>query len=92
MPTKLLTLSLISDITSRINSQEDLNTLLSEIMGITRDVLHTEGSSLLLYDKENDQLVFNTTSGLKEESLAHLTVPRGKGLREWCSKHSNLKL
>ncbi|MCG6146366.1 SpoIIE family protein phosphatase [Leptospira bandrabouensis] len=80
MPTKLLTLGLISDITSRINSHEDLDTLLSEIMGITRDVLQTEGSSLLLYDKENDQLVFNTTSGLKEESLAHLTVPRGKGI------------
>ncbi|MDF3819633.1 SpoIIE family protein phosphatase [Leptospira sp. 96542] len=80
MPTKLLTLSLISDITSRINSHEDLDTLLSEIMGITRDVLDTEGSSLLLYDKEQDVLVFNTTSGLKEESLAHLTVPRGKGI------------
>ncbi len=49
-------------------------------MGITRDVLQTEGSSLLLYDKELDALVFNTTSGLKEESLAHLTVPRGKGI------------
>lgn len=80
MPTKQLTLNLISDITSRINSKEDLETLLSEIMGITRDILGTEGSSLLLYDKENDQLVFNTTSGLKEESLAHLTVPRGKGI------------
>lgn len=80
MPTKVLTLSLISDITSRINSTEDLETLLSEIMGITRDVLQTEGSSLLLYDKELDALVFNTTSGLKEESLAHLTVPRGKGI------------
>ncbi|TGN19575.1 SpoIIE family protein phosphatase [Leptospira idonii] len=80
MPTKQLTLNLISDITSRINSTEDLESLLSEIMGITRDVLQTEGSSLLLYDKEKDVLVFNTTSGLKEESLADLTVPRGKGI------------
>ncbi|MDZ4726455.1 MAG: SpoIIE family protein phosphatase [Leptospira sp.] len=80
MPTKQLTLNLISDITSRINSTEDLETLLSEIMGITRDVLDTEGSSLLLYDKEKDVLVFNTTSGLKEESLSQLTVPRGKGI------------
>ncbi|GBF51997.1 serine phosphatase RsbU, regulator of sigma subunit [Leptospira ryugenii] len=80
MPTKQLTLNLISDITSRINSTEDLDTLLSEIMGITRDVLDTEGSSLLLYDKEKDLLVFNTTSGLKEDSLSQLTVPRGKGI------------
>ncbi len=80
MPTKQLTLNLISDITSRINSTENLETLLGEIMGITRDVLDTEGSSLLLYDKEKDVLVFDTTSGLKEESLAKLTVPRGKGI------------
>jgi len=80
MPTKQLTLRLISDIASRINSTADLETLLSEIMGITRDVLDTEGSSLLLYDKEQDVLVFNTTSGLKEESLSNLTVPRGKGI------------
>ncbi|TGK19966.1 GAF domain-containing protein [Leptospira fluminis] len=80
MSFKQLSLSLISDITARINSTDDLEELLGIIIETTKDVLNTEGCSLLLYDKEEDCLVFQVAKGDKGESLTELKVPRGKGI------------
>ncbi|PJZ70678.1 serine/threonine protein phosphatase [Leptospira perolatii] len=80
MSFKQLSLALISDITARINSTDDLEELLGIIIETTKDVLNTEGCSLLLYDKEEDCLVFQIAKGDKGESLAELKVPRGKGI------------
>jgi serine phosphatase RsbU (regulator of sigma subunit) len=79
-PEKKLTLKLISDITARINSSDDLESLLPAIINTTKHVLDTEGCSLLLYDREQDCLVFDITAGEKHESLSKMTVPRGKGI------------
>jgi sigma-B regulation protein RsbU (phosphoserine phosphatase) len=75
-----LTLGLISEITSKINSMEDLQSLLTTIIDTTKRVLNTDGCSLLLYDKDEDCLVFNVTAGDKKEILSKLKVPRGKGI------------
>lgn len=80
MSEKKLTLKLISDITARINSSDDLKSLLPAIIQTTKNVLDTEGCSLLLYDKESDCLVFDTTAGDKKEEIENLKVPRGKGI------------
>lgn len=80
MADKKLTLKLISDITSRINSSDDLESLLPAIIQTTKNVLDSDACSLLLYDREKDCLVFDITAGEKKESLAKLQVPRGKGI------------
>ncbi|MFB5651287.1 SpoIIE family protein phosphatase [Leptospira wolffii] len=80
MSFKQLSLTLISDITARINSTDNLEELLGIIIETTKDVLNTEGCSLLLYDKEEDCLVFQVAKGDKGESLTELKVPRGKGI------------
>jgi serine phosphatase RsbU (regulator of sigma subunit) len=80
MSERKLTLKLISDITARINSSDDLESLLPAIIQTTKNVLGSDGCSLLLYDKELDCLVFDITAGEKKESLAKLQVPRGKGI------------
>ncbi|MCE9499136.1 MAG: serine/threonine protein phosphatase, partial [Leptospira sp.] len=80
MARKQLTLRLISEITSRINSTDDLNELLSNIMQTTKDVINTEGCSLLLYNKELDALVFKVAKGAKGDTLSEMRVPRGKGI------------
>ncbi|EMY76109.1 stage II sporulation protein E [Leptospira weilii serovar Ranarum str. ICFT] len=80
MSERQLSLSLISDITARINSTDDLDELLGIIIETTKDVLNTEGCSLLLYDPNEDCLVFNVAKGTKGDSLAELKVPRGKGI------------
>ncbi|EMN74802.1 GAF domain protein [Leptospira interrogans str. UI 09600] len=80
MSERQLSLSLISDITARINSTDDLDELLGIIIETTKDVLNTEGCSLLLYDQNEDCLVFNVAKGTKGDSLTELKVPRGKGI------------
>ncbi len=80
MAEKKLTLKLISEITARINSSDDLKSLLPAIINTTKNVLDTEGCSLLLYDKESDCLVFDTTAGEKKDNLTQMKVPRGKGI------------
>lgn len=54
MSERQLSLSLISDITARINSTDDLDELLGIIIETTKDVLNTEGCFLLLYDQNED--------------------------------------
>ncbi len=49
-------------------------------MDTTREVLNTEGCSLLLYDKESDSLIFKVAKGDKGDNLSELKVPRGKGI------------
>lgn len=80
MAEKKLTLKLISNITARINSSDDLKALLPAIINTTKNVLDTEGCSLLLYEKESDSLIFDITAGEKKDNLSKLRVPRGKGI------------
>ncbi|EMY15489.1 GAF domain protein [Leptospira weilii str. Ecochallenge] len=80
MSERQLSLSLISNITAKINSTDNLEELLNIIIETTKDVLNTEGCSLLLYDRDEDCLVFNIAKGTKGESLTELKVPRGKGI------------
>jgi serine phosphatase RsbU (regulator of sigma subunit) len=49
-------------------------------METIKDVLGTEGCSLLLYVKEEDCLVFHTSRGEKSDLLPSLKVPKGKGI------------
>ncbi|WP_078128634.1 SpoIIE family protein phosphatase [Leptospira alexanderi] len=80
MSERQLSLSLISNITAKINSTDNLEELLNIIIETTKDVLNTEGCSLLLYDRNEDCLVFNIAKGTKGKSLTELKVPRGKGI------------
>ena len=71
---------IFTEIASRINSTDDINSLLDEIMTAVKSTLDVEGCSLLLYKKERDALVFNVSKGDKKEFLQSLEVPRGKGI------------
>ena len=80
MSRKELTIDRIFQITSIINSSQSLQSLLFTIMETIKDVLNVEGCSLLLYVKEEDCLVFHTSSGEKSDLLTSLRVPKGKGI------------
>jgi serine phosphatase RsbU (regulator of sigma subunit) len=68
------------EITSKINSSDSLPLLLDSIIQITKEVLNSEGCSLLLYSKEEDCLIFHTSKGERSELLTSLKVPKGKGI------------
>ncbi|HMV43578.1 MAG TPA: SpoIIE family protein phosphatase [Leptospiraceae bacterium] len=80
MNRKDLTIDRVFEINSRINSSHDLNSLLDTIMETIKDVLNTEGCSLLLYLKEEDCLYFHTSKGEKSDLLPSMKVPRGRGI------------
>lgn len=80
MHRKELTIERIFQITSSINSSENLQTLLDTIMETIKEILDTEGCSLLLYVSEEDCLVFHTSKGEKSELLPFMKVPKGKGI------------
>ena len=79
MHRKEITADRIFQITSIMNSSENLQTLLDTIMSTIKEVLETEGCSLLLYNKEDDWLVFHTSKGEKSDLLPSMKVPKGKG-------------
>ncbi|MCB1179012.1 MAG: SpoIIE family protein phosphatase, partial [Leptospiraceae bacterium] len=77
---KEITLEDFTKIVGSINSQKDLDSLLNSIIETTKNAIHCDGCSLLLYQKETDSLKFHISSGFKSESLLSLEVPRGKGI------------
>lgn len=81
-----VTLSQVSDITTRINSEQDLPSLLTIIMDTARELLRTQGASLLLHDPNTDDLVFDIARGERSGILARRRVPRGQGLAGECAR------
>lgn len=80
-----LTLARINDITIRINSAEDLRSLLVVIMDTAREFLSCEASSLLLYDPETDELIFDVALGSEGGRLAQKRIPAGQGIAGACA-------
>lgn len=81
-----ISLSKINEITTRINSEQEIGSLLSVIMDIGREFLGTEGASLLLYDEDSGELVFNVTSGDTGQSLQEKRIPQGEGIAGECAQ------
>ena len=81
-----LTLGQISGIATRINSELDLPILLTVIMDTARELLHTQGASLLLYDPNTEELIFDIARGERSNILARKRIPKGQGLAGECAR------
>ncbi len=76
-----------SEISTQINSTEDLQDLLVLIMDSAKELLNAEGASLLLYDNDQEKLIFDIVRGPKGNLLANKTVPLGKGIAGLVALH-----
>ncbi len=85
MAQKTLTLETINDITTRINSTQDLHSLLTVIMDTASELLNCEGASLLLYDAETEELIFDIARGARGGLLAQRRIPSGQGIAGECA-------
>jgi serine phosphatase RsbU (regulator of sigma subunit) len=83
---RTLTLAAINDITTRINSEQDLPGLLTVIMETARQLLNTEAASLLLYDPEREELIFDIVRGPRGGMLANKRIPKGRGIAGLCAE------
>ncbi|MCB1325148.1 MAG: SpoIIE family protein phosphatase [Spirochaetales bacterium] len=81
-----LTLARINEITIRINSSEDLHGLLTVIMDTAREFLDSEASSLLLYDAESEELIFDIARGSHGGLLARRRIGAGQGIAGLCAR------
>jgi serine phosphatase RsbU (regulator of sigma subunit)/uncharacterized protein YigA (DUF484 family) len=81
-----LTLKQISEIATRINSEQDLPSLLTIIMDTARELLDTQGASLLLYDPETRELIFDIARGERSGILARQRIPKGQGIAGECAR------
>lgn len=70
----------IIDIMNKINSSMNLQELLSTIMDSAMDLLDSEGASLLLLDKERDELIFDVVISDKGEIIKGNTLKVGQGI------------
>ena len=57
--------------------------LLQSIVDIARAIFHAKAASVLLYDEEADELVFEAVSGEGEQSLVGTRMPSGTGIAGW---------
>lgn len=74
-------LSEISEISKRINSPIDLNSLLYIIMEAAKSLINTEGSSLMLMDENGKELKFNVLTGeVSVGTVNSIRVPLGVGI------------
>ncbi len=73
-------LKTLIEVSKIINTTMNLQDLLDRIMSSARDVLSTEGSSLMLIDETSNELYFNVTTGTAKDKLKEVRIPFGKGI------------
>ncbi|MCL2185102.1 MAG: sigma 54-interacting transcriptional regulator [Treponema sp.] len=80
------------EINSLINSDyKDVHNLLSQIMESATQLCDAQASSLLLMDKEKNELYFEVALGEKGGEVKKFTVKSGEGIAGWVS-HNNKSL
>lgn len=80
-------LTLLNKVSQLLTSTFDLQTILSLVLTGTKDILNADASSVLLYDKKMDKLVFKAATGEASDRIKGLTLAPGEGVAGWVIKH-----
>lgn len=76
-----------NQISQKILEKKPLIGLLDEVISSSKLLLNAEASSLLLYNKLNNNLYFHTVSGTKKDDLKRKTIKLGEGIAGWVAEH-----
>lgn len=76
-------LRLLMELTAQINSNLELNSLLSDIIRAAKILTNSEASSLFLLDEKTDELVLSIPTGPATEDVSGKRIPKDKGLAGW---------
>lgn len=68
------------NVSHAVNSALDLQDVLSTIMNSAKNMLDADASSLLLADREKDELFFYVAHGEKKDMLKKKTIPLDRGI------------
>ncbi|ACK42496.1 MULTISPECIES: HD-GYP domain-containing protein [Dictyoglomus] len=77
---KIKDLSLLLNISSKINSKLDIHELLDLIMSLVKENLNVEACSLLLLDRNKEELYFEVALGEKGEEIKRYSIKVGEGI------------
>jgi phosphoserine phosphatase len=71
----------ILEVTRKLAAPFDLDTMLSEVVNASREVLNADRGTVFLYDKEADELVVRVGT-----ELDHIRIPANKGIVGECAQ------
>ncbi len=77
---KKISLSYLKNLSSRINSAENINTLLMLIINSAKELIQCESTSLLLLDSKSNALKFHIISDMLDHKLKDQSIPVGTGI------------
>jgi len=78
---------LILEANRAISSTLDTPELLRRVMKLATEVVEAETSSILLYDKNSDELYFDLAIGEQETGLKQIRLKSGEGIAGWVAKN-----
>ena len=70
----------IIELNQKILAAENLQMVLRLILELIEDIVHAEGSSLLLVDQRTGEMHFTIATGEKDEALKRILIPEGQGI------------
>ena len=76
-------IKLLNQIGQDFSSYLDFDSVIDIIIHRVKNVLQCEASSVILFDKAEDSLVFYAASGAGAQEVEGLAIPKGKGLAGW---------
>ncbi len=85
---KIAELSAIHEATRILSSTTDFNDLASVIVGTIVRVMHADEGSLMLLDKETDELYLKTCKGINDEISKYQRIKRGEDISGWVLKQN----
>ncbi len=76
-------IKLLNQIGQDFSSYLDFDSVIDIIIHRVKNVLQCEASSVILFDKAEESLVFYAASGAGAQEVEGLAIPKGKGLAGW---------
>ncbi|MBX7057101.1 MAG: sensor domain-containing diguanylate cyclase [Leptospirales bacterium] len=74
------------ELNALLSSSLDLGVVLDSLMGLARDLLEAEASSLMLLDEASQELYFHTVKGEKSEAIKTIRLKLGEGIAGWVAR------
>ncbi|MDD2717135.1 MAG: GAF domain-containing protein [Candidatus Wallbacteria bacterium] len=83
---KVSELSILFQINKAISTILDLDTLLSKIIDLVVKVMKVEHASLMLLNKDSEELEIKAAIGLEEQIIRDTKIPMGEGISGYVAK------
>jgi len=83
---RVLQLDALNSISFRLTQTSDLDTLLNKIIKYATEIVEGKAASILLLDKEKNELFFRASLGKKSSEIKKYKVKVGEGIAGWVAE------